>query len=127
MVSAIEIARKTARQVQESLYDGVATVIEHKKVKDAKTKLTGFEDVVVLEGQPCRVSFSKISPVVQGESAASTTQTIKLFISPDVIIQHGSKIKVEQNGITTSYISSGVPAIYATHQEIVLELLEEYA
>lgn len=127
MVSAIEAARKAARKAQEQLYDGVCTVTEYRKVKDEKTKLSGMEDVVVLEGQPCRISFSKVSPVVQSESAANAVQTIKLFISPDVIIQPGSKITATQNGVTTVYKSSGVPAVYATHQEIMLELYKERA
>ena len=127
MVSAIEAARKAARKAQEQLYDGVCTVTEYRKVKDEKTKLSGMKEVVALEGQPCRISFSKISQVVQNEVAASTTQGIKLFLSPDVIIQPGSKITVTQNGVTTDYISSGVPAVYATHQEIMLELFERWA
>lgn len=127
MVSAIETARKAARKAQEQLYDGICTVTEYRKVKDEKTKLSGMEDVVVLEGQPCRISFSKVSAAVQSESVADTTQSIKLFISPDVIIQPGSKITVTQNGITTVYKSSGIPAIYATHQEIILELFQERA
>ena len=125
MVSAIEAARKAARKAQEQLYDGVCTVTEYRKIKDEKTKLSGMEDVIVLEGQPCRISFSKISQAVQSESVASTTQSIKLFISPDVTIQPGSKITVTQNGVTAVYKSSGVPAVYATHQEIMLELYEE--
>lgn len=126
MVSAIKTARKAARQALESTYDGVATVIEHKKVKDEKTKITSFEDVTVLEGQPCRLSFSKNTSVVQSDSAASVAQIIKLFISPDITIKPGSKITVIQNGVTTDYTYSGVPAIYATHQEIMLDLFKEW-
>lgn len=127
MVSAIEAARKAARKAQEQLYDGICTVTEYRKVKDEKTKLSGMSDVVVLEGQPCRISFSKVSPVVQSESAANAVQTIKLFISPDVTINPGAKITVTQNGVTTVFQSSGVPAVYATHQEIMLELFERWA
>lgn len=127
MVSAIEAARKAARKAQEQLYDGICTVTEYRKVKDEKTKLSGMSDVVVLEGQPCRISFSKVSPVVQSESAANAVQTIKLFISPDVTINPGAKITVTQNGVTTVFQSSGVPAVYATHQEIMLELYRERA
>ena len=125
MVSAIEAARKAARKAQEQLYDGVCTVTEYRKVKNEKTKLSGMEDVIVSEGRPCRISFSKVSQSIQGESSANISQSIKLFLSPDVTIQPGSKITVIQNGVTTVYKSSGVPAVYATHQEIMLELYEE--
>ena len=126
MVSAIESARKAARKAQEQLYDGICTVTEYRKVKDEKTKLSGMSDVVVLEEQPCRISFSKVSQAIQSESTENITQSIKLFISPDVTIQPGSKITVTQNGVTTVYRSSGVPAVYATHQEIMLELFKEH-
>lgn len=127
MVSAIETARIAARKALESTYEGVATVVEHQKVKDKSTKLTSHEDVVVLEGQPCRLSFTSIAAVVQGETAASAKQTVKLFISPDILIKPGSKITITQSGMTADYTYSGVPAVYETHQEIVLELFKEWA
>ena len=121
MVEAIKKAQAAARKAQEKLYDGICTITEYKKVKDEKTKLCSMKEVVALEYQPCRISFSKISQVVQNEAG------IKLFLSSDVTIQPGSKITVTQNGVTTDYISSGVPAVYATHQEIMLELFERWA
>lgn len=127
MAGALEAARKAARKAQESTYEGKADVIEHKKVKNSKSNLTSYEDVVVLEGQPCRLSFSKITTVAQGETAAKAEQTTKLFISPDIRIKPGSKIIVTQDGITTGYTYSGVPAVYSTHQEYMLELFKEWA
>lgn len=127
MVEAICAARKAARQAIESTYDGVAKVIEHQKIKDEQSKLTYFEDKVVLENQPCKLSFKNLSTVRQSESAAAIIQTIELFISPDITIKPGSKIIVTQAGITTSYTYSGVPAVYDTHQQIILELFTEWA
>ncbi len=126
MVSAIEVARVAARKALENTYEGVATVIEHKKVKDENTHITGYKDVIVLEGQPCKLSFSKLAAVSQSDSAASAPQTVKLFISPDIAIKPGSKITVTQNGVTTDYTYSGVPAVYATHQEIILDFFKEW-
>ena len=54
-------------------------------------------------------------------------QTIKLFIAPEIDIKPGSKIDVTHLGVTTSYKRSGNPAVYHTHQEIMLELWENYA
>lgn len=118
---------KLHRKAVESLYHGTCTVFEHKKVKNEKTKLAGYEDVLVLENQPCRLSFEKINAAVQGEASVAISQVIKLFLSPDIAIKPGSKITVTQNGITTGYISSGVPAVYQSHQEIILELGKESA
>lgn len=127
MVSAIRAAQEAARKVIESTYSGSATVTEIKKVKDEKSRLTKTEPVVVLEKQPCKLSFETLKATVQTDSVATVTQITKLFISPDVSINAGSKITVTQDNVTTDYTSSGVPAVYPTHQEIVLELFEKYA
>ena len=83
--------------------------------------------MVVLEDEPCRLSYSNVSAVDQTEAAAKTAQVTKLFLSPDTQIKSGSKITVTQAGITRAYECSGVPAVYPTHQEIVLTLSERYA
>jgi hypothetical protein len=127
MVKAVDAARKAARKAQESLYDGVCTVTERQKVKDERSKLTGFKDVVVLENQPCKLSFKTLAATSQTESAANITQQTKLFISPDISINAGSTITVTQDGVITDYTCSGVPAVYPTHQEIILELFEDFA
>ena len=127
MVKAIETARKAARKALESTYEGVATVVEYKKVMNEETKLIELGEVVVLEEQPCKLSFSKLEATKQNNSSASVTQVTKLFISPDITINPGSKITVTQTGITTDYTCSGVPAVYPTHQEIVLELFERWS
>lgn len=127
-MTAIEKAQQKARKaIKQYHYDGICTVIEHKKVKNDRTKLTTFEDVVILEKQPCHLVFKTISSTEQSESAAAIKQTTKLLLSPDVIIKPGSKIAVTQEGMTTDYTCSGVPATYKTHQEIVLELFGGWA
>ena len=121
MVKAIRAAQEAARKAIEATYFGTLTVTEMKKDRDAKTKLTKTEPVVVLENQPCKLSFETLKSAVQTDSAATVAQITKLFVSPDVSIRAGSKITVTQDGVTTDYTRSGVPAVYPTHQEIVLE------
>lgn len=114
------------RKAIEKTYTGKCTIIEHKKVKK-ENKSTGFEDDEVLTNQPCKLSFERITNNHQGETAATIIQIAKLMIAPEVIIKPGSKITVTQNGTTTDYSSSGEPAIYNTHQEIVLELFKGWS
>ena len=83
--------------------------------------------MVVLEGQPCRLSFSSSPNTNQTDTAAQLVQTIKVFLAPEIRVQAGSKLTVTQNGVTTEYKSSGEPALYQTHQEIMLELFKEWA
>lgn len=127
MVNAIKAAQEAARRAIEATYFGTLTVTEMRKVKDGKSKLTRNDLVVVLEGQPCKLSFETLKAAGQSDSAAIVMQVTKLFVSPDISIKAGSKITVTQDGVTTDYTCSGVPAVYPTHQEIVLELFEKFA
>lgn len=126
-MKVVTAARQAARKAIEAMYDGVLSVTEHQKVKDEETKLTKYQDVVVLSGQPCKLSFERLQTAIQSDSAASVAQTTKLFVSPDIVIKAGSKITVEQTGVTTDYTCSGIPAVYGTHQEITLDLFEDWA
>lgn len=127
MVNAIQAAQKAARKAIEETYFGTLTVTERKKEKDERSKLTKDVEVVVLENQPCKLSFEKLQTAIQSDSAATITQVTKLFVSPDISINAGSKITVSQDNVTTDYTCSGVPAIYPTHQEIILELFKDFA
>lgn len=125
-MSTVQAAQGAARKAVEATYSGTLTVTEMKKDMDTRSKLTKTGPVVVLEDQPCRLSFETLRAAVQTDTAAAVTQITKLFVSPDVVIRPGSKITVTQDNVTTDYTRSGVPAVYPTHQEIVLELFKEY-
>lgn len=127
MVKAMDAAYKAARKAMEDTYSGVLTVTERRKVRNEQTKLTSVEDVVVLLNQPCKLSFESVAPVQQSETAAAVSQTVKLFLAPDVMISPGSKLTITQNGVTGDYTRSGVAAVYPTHQEIMLELFERWS
>lgn len=127
MVRAEEAAIRAARKALEAAYDGRCTVIEYREVEDEKTGLSQHEEVTVLEKQPCRLSFRSSRAADQTETAAAVSQEAKLFLAPETAIPAGSKIIVTQNGVTGGYHASGIPAIYATHQEIVLEAAERWA
>ena len=124
MVSALEAARKAARKaIEKTYYTGLCSVVERRDVRDEQTKITHKSEVTVIENQPCKLSFEKLDATAQTETAASLT----LFLPPDVEIKAGSKIIVEQDGVKNAYSASGVPAVYPTHQEIILTLFERWA
>ena len=113
------------RKALEKGYTGTFTVTEHKQITKPN-HTTGFSDVVVLENQPCRLSFSS-SPSVKNGDVPEIGQTVKLFFAPEITVKEGSKITVTQNGVTTAYKRSGTPAVYQTHTEILLELFKGWA
>lgn len=127
MVKALEAARKAARRAQEAAYEGKCTIIEFCNVGNEKTGLSEEEEVIVTENQPCRLSFEKLDVASQTETAAAVSQVVKLFLAPEANVKAGSKVVVKQNGVTGEYSASGIPAVYSTHQEIVLELWEGWA
>lgn len=114
------------RAAIEMMYQGTCTVTEHQKVKK-ENKTTGFQDVIVLENQPCKLSFSSITTTSQTETAALVAQTAKLLIAPEIQIKPGSKLTITQNGVITEYENSGEPALFNTHQEINLALFKGWA
>lgn len=123
MLSKHKVVSK-ARKAIELLYKGTCTVtVQQEYIKD--NSATGFKQVVVLENEPCLLSFSNVTSTKEGEVAATVSQVTELFISPDVDIAPGSKITITQDGVTTDYTRSGKSALYSTHQQIVLELWKE--
>lgn len=125
-MEAIIQAQRMHKRALEETYDGKCTITNLESVKDPESKITSKKPVIICEDQPCKLSIQS-SPAVGGEGAAAKTmQSIKLILSPDLAIKAGSRIVVTQNGITAEYKRSGVPAVYASHQEIELELAKEW-
>lgn len=126
MLSQTKVVSK-ARKAFEKLYDGTCDIVEHKKFKN-EHKQTVFKEEVVLQNIPCRLSYKTISATSDTTVNASHIEQITvLFISPDVIIKTGSKLLVKQNGRLTAYTQSGEPAVYNTHQEVMLKLFEGWS
>ena len=115
------------REAIESTYIGECDIIEYVKTRNEKTKQNEYKEEIVLKKQKCKVSFENISNSVQSDTTNNITQIIKLFIAPEIKIKSGSKIVVTQNGKVQEYKNSGVPAIYETHQEIILQIFEGWA
>ncbi len=115
------------RKAAESLYTGKCDIYEYTSVKDAVTKITRKEAHLHAADVPCRLSYSSKTAAKIGGSVTGISQTIKLFLSPDINVKEGSKITVKQDNLTRDYKASGSPAIYPTHQEITLELFKEMA
>ncbi len=119
-------AKMVARKYFEKMYDSECDIYENKEVTK-KNKSTNYEEVKVYEKQACRLSYSSKNAANPTDNQSNLFMTIKLFISPDIKIKPGSKIIVTNDKGIGHFKSSGIPAVYDTHQEIVLEISEEYA
>ena len=117
MLPKIEMVRAAV----ERLYDGVATVKVRETSKiDGKTGIAQTVERVI-DGIPCRVSFSQLAPSLDATGVAIMTQTVKLFCAPEHVIPAGSDITVKHRGRVLEFRASGVPAVYDSHQEVTLE------
>lgn len=110
-----------------ALWSGKCTIYEYQPVTDPDTYQTIHKLVAILEDEPCRLSYQKEQATDITNGAAIISQSVTLFIRPDLIIREGSVIDITQHGVTTTYKGSGKPAIYTNHQEIVLKLYEDNA
>lgn len=124
---AVRQAQRMHRLAVEAAYDGTCKIYCMESVKDPATKVTRQEEVLVYPDLPCHLSYSSTAPAAGSDTATAVSQTIKLFLAPEQIIPPGSRIEVTQQGRTESYVQSGKAAVYSSHQEILLELWEEYA
>lgn len=127
IADAIRQVRWMQRRALEALYDGKCTVYERRPVKNPDTKVTSSREETVIWNEPCHLSYSSDSAAYGTGTVTNIAQTIKLFIAPEKEIKPGSRIEVTQNGQTESYSQSGKAAVYASHQEITLELFEGHA
>ena len=109
------------------LWTGKCTIYEYHDVIDYETWQTTQKEVPVLENEPCRLSYNKEQATNISSGAAVVSQSITLFIRPDLVIKPGSVIEITQHGVTERYKGSGQPAVYCNHQEIILQLYEENA
>lgn len=114
------------------LWIGRCTISEYQEKIDPETKQTSHELVTVVTNEPCRVSYgqaaySRGSTVDIADGAPYLSQTITLFIRPDLVIKEGSVIEVTQHGVTTKFKRASKPAVHSQHQEVILELYEDNA
>ena len=116
----------SAKNAIESMYTGKCTVYAVNTITDEITKRSRSETIALFSSVPCYSSFRATS-VTEEFGGMRVIQTTTLFIAPEYEIPEGAKIIVTQNGRTDTYIRSGVPAVYPTHQEIAMERAEEWA
>jgi hypothetical protein len=106
------------------LWTGRATIYEYQDIVDPFTHQTTQKEVAVLVDEPCRLSYHREHATNIRSGVAVISQSITLFIRPDLVIDPGSVIEITQHGVTQKYKGSGHPAVYCNHQEITLTIYD---
>ena len=107
------------------LWIGKCTIYEYQETTDPDTYQTTHSLVQVIKDEPCRLSHIRETTVDVNSGAPYVSQTIVLFIRPNLIIKDGSVIEVTQHGVTEKFKRSSKPSVYTNHQEVTLELYED--
>lgn len=109
------------------LWKGTATITVLDGVLNPANGRTEPTERVTVSAEPCRISHPTVKSTGPSEEAAVVSQSVTLFIDPSVEIPEGSKVTVTQNGVTCDYGRSGKPAVYSSHQEVLLEIFKGWA
>lgn len=125
--NSINAARVKAKKAIALLYEDTCTIYANMPVLDEATGITEYRETALHENVPCRISFGSVASAAADELAPEIQQPITLFLASDIAVPAGCKISVTREGNTVNYSRSGVPSVYKTHQEIKLELFEDYA
>jgi hypothetical protein len=118
-----------AKKALAPFYTDRCTVYEKTPVnKDGRTQ---FEERVKYYLIPCRISSKAY---LFGENAASEKHNLlfvskktKIFLPPEYVIEPGSTIEVTSRGRKKVYAKSGEMSFYNSHNEVMVELLKNYA
>lgn len=126
MVAPVDLV--ALRSARETLWYGIATIQEYRMAKDPITKQMKSTLVDLYTDLPCKLSHKAKNANDQLPTGpAVLDQRTWISIGNEHNIPAGCKITVTQNGKTEEYKQSGEPAMFLVHQEIPLELYEEYA
>lgn len=112
----------------EGLYFDKCTIYGYENITDEKTHQTQQVCAILYEDIPCRLVYKQIQANGQVYSVPTIGQSVKLLLNPDICVVDGCEIHItKQTGQTVVYKSSGEPAFYPSHQEIMLVPERDYA
>lgn len=111
----------------EARYSGTCTIYTMTKSTDINTNITSATETEQVKDQPCRMVVESFPATDTSQGVPAVSEIITLLISSSVTVAPGSRVAVTQEGRTEHFKSSGIPAVYPSHQEIELVRTERWA
>lgn len=110
------------------VYNDELVVYHYTKKTDGVFDDTAKSTTPDIQKEPCHLSFSVLeSPAKTQDDGTEVKQVIKVFCANNVKLKAGDYVTVTRrdgrNKVIGTYSGTlGLPAIYATHQEALLEI-----
>ena len=117
------------RKALEQLWRDRCTIYVQAESTDHITHLTDFDEKPLIQNQPCKLSFETLTST-SGDELPIVAQSVKLFLSSDVVLPAGCKIVVTRRNkpdTPLAFAKSGEAGVFTDHQEIILTLWKGYA
>lgn len=96
-----------------------------------KDSLTRFETELKYENVPCTISSKAYlfgeSAASENDNLAEVKKSVKLFLPPEYEVEAGSMVEVKRLGKSEWYKRSGQMKRYLSHNEVMLELMKNWA
>lgn len=109
-----------------ALYDGVGTIYASEPLAGESGWADGSCKTVLYEDIPCHLAFER-NPEVGSDLLGEVQAVCVLFCGAEYEIAPGSRVLVRQNGREYRLALTGLPRVYAVHQELRAALLSELA
>lgn len=117
------------RKALEQLWRDRCAIYVQAESTDSITHLTDFDEKPLIQNQPCKLSFETLTST-SGDELPIVAQSVKLFLSSDVVLPAGCKIVVTRRNkpdAPLTFAKSGEAGVFTDHQEIILTLQKGYA
>lgn len=109
------------------LYDGRCTVLQETNGEDDCGWLSERGQQELWRDIPCHLVLEQAPPTAATAGAAEVNARGRLFLAADYAIPAGCSVAVRQRGQEYRLGLSGLPQVFAAHQEIAVTLLSERA
>jgi len=114
------------RAAIERTYEDTCTIARLMPV--TVNNISKSQETTVVSDAICALSQRSLKPTNQTDAQNEIEYDIKLFISPDILVEAGDVIAVKRFGrdnpastIMLAFESASRPMIYPTHQEVMLK------
>ena len=109
------------------LYDGRCTVLQETNSEGAAGWLSERGQQELWRDVPCHLVLEQAQPAAATAGAAELSARGKPFLAADYVIPAGCSVVVRQQGREYRLGLSGMPQVFAAHQQIAVALLSERA